>query len=109
MGTAGTFNISAPTLPTVVKQDNKESIALKLNRGSEFREDVKLAVSAPDALKVELNRKEVKGTDGSGEFTVTVSPTKDAPVTEHKVRVTGTPDKGAPASVEFVVKVAENR
>lgn len=109
VGTASTFNISAPTLPTVVKQDNKESIALKLNRGNEFREDVKLAVSAPEKLKVELNRKEVKATDGSPDFTVTVSPAKDAPATEHTVRVTGTPDKGAPTSVEFVVKVAENR
>lgn len=109
VGTASTFSIVAPTLPTVVKQDNKESVALKLDRAKDFREDVKLEVSAPEKVKVELNRKEVKATDGSPDFTVTVTPAKDAPTADHKVRVTATPDKGKPTSVEFVVKVAENR
>lgn len=113
-GTAGTnssFTLAAPTVPTVVKQDNKESVKLSLNRGSEFKKDVKLSVAPVDKLKLELNKDVIKASDASpADFTVTVTPAKDAPVSDYKVKVTGTPEGGGtPTAVEFTLKVTENK
>ena len=44
-GTHDSFTISAPTIPTTIKQDNKESVKLSLSRGSDFKKDVKLSVA----------------------------------------------------------------
>jgi len=111
-GTDSSFSITAPTVPTTVKQDNKESVKLSLKRGSEFKKDVKLSATSNDPkVKVELSKSEIKASDASpAEFTVTVTPSKEAAVAEHKVKVTGTPEGGGnPTSVEFVVNVAENK
>ena len=113
-GTAGTnssFTITAPTVPTTIKQDNKETVKLSLSRGSEFKKDVKLSVAPVDKLKLDLNKTEIKASDATpAEFTITISPAKDAPVADYKVKVTGTPEGGGTAtSVEFTVKVAENK
>ncbi|MCI0700467.1 MAG: hypothetical protein L0241_05240 [Planctomycetia bacterium] len=107
-GSAASFTISAPAIPPTIRQDNKETVNLKINRGADFKKDVKLTVSAPEKVKAELNKDTVKASD-SGDFTVTLAPGKDAPVGEHKVKVTGTPDgSGAPATVEFTLKVEKN-
>lgn len=110
-GTHDSFTITAPTIPTTIKQDNKESVKLSLSRGSDFKKDVKLSVAPVDKLKLELSKDTVKASEASpAEFTVTISPAKDAPVSDFKVKVTGTPDGGGtPTTVEFTVKVAENK
>jgi hypothetical protein len=110
-GTKDSFTITAPTVPTTIKQDNKESEKLTLNRGSDFKKDVKLSVAPVDKLKLELSKDVIKASEASpAEFTVTVTPAKDAPVADYKVKVTGTPEGGGtPTSVEFTVKVAENK
>ena len=77
-GTAGTnssFTITAPTVPTTIKQDNKETVKLSLSRGSEFKKDVKLSVAPVDKLKLDLNKTEIKASDATpAEFTITISP-----------------------------------
>jgi hypothetical protein len=110
-GTSNSFTLTGPTVPTSIKQNNKESVKFTLNRGSDFKQDVKLSVSSVDKLKLELNKDVIKASDASpAEFTVTVSPATDAPVADHKVIVTGTPaNGGTPTSVEIVVKVSENK
>lgn len=110
-GTSNSFTITAPTIPTSIKQNNKESIKFSLSRGSDFKQDVKLSVSSVDKLKVELNKDVIKASEASpAEFTVTVTPAADAPVADHKLMVTGTPaNGGTPTSVEFTVKVVENK
>lgn len=110
-GTKDSFTITAPTVPTTIKQDNKESVKLTLTRGSDFKKDVKLSVAPEDKIKLELSKDVIKASDASpAEFTVTVSPAKDAAVADHKIKVTGTPEGGGQATtVEFTVKVAENK
>jgi len=105
--TASSFTIKAPATATTIKQDNRESVKLTLDRGKEFTKDVKLKAEAPDKIKVELNKDVIKASDPSpADFTVTVTPAKDAPVAEHKVKLTGTPEGGGAATtVEFTVKV----
>jgi uncharacterized membrane protein len=107
-GSANSFKISAPTTSTTIKQDNKETVKLSIDRGSDFKKDVKLTVKAPDKIKAELSKETIKAGDTT-DFTVTVSPDKDAPLGDHKVTVTGTPDGGGAAtSVDFTVKVDKN-
>jgi hypothetical protein len=105
--TASSFTITAPTIPPSIKQDNRESVKLSLDRGKEFHKDVKLKVEAPDKIKVELNKDIIKASDATpAEFNVTITPAKDAPVGDHKIKVTGTPDGGGnPTTVEITVKV----
>lgn len=107
-GTANSFKIKAPDLATTIKQDNKETVKLSIDRGSDFKKDVKLTVKTPDKLKAELSKDTIKAGDTT-DFTITVSPAKDAPLGDHKVTVTGTPDGGGSAtSVDFTVKVDKN-
>jgi uncharacterized membrane protein len=107
-GSTASFKISAPTISTTVKQDNKETVKLSIDRGSDFKKDVKLVVDAPDQIKTELSKATIKAGDTT-DFTVTVSPSKTAPLGDHKIKVTGTPDGGGAAtSVEFTVKVDKN-
>jgi uncharacterized membrane protein len=107
-GSNASFTIAAPTVPTTIKQDNKETVKLSINRGSDFKKDVKLSVTAPDKVKAELSKDTIKAGDTT-DFTITVSPSKEAPLGDHKVKVTGTPDGGGtPTSVEFTVKVDKN-
>jgi hypothetical protein len=110
-GTANSFTMTGPTIPTSIKQNNKESVKITLNRGSDFKQDVKLSVAPVDKLKLELNKDVIKASEASpAEFTVTVTPDANAPVADHKVIVTGTPASGGtPTTVEFTVKVAENK
>jgi len=91
----------------MIKQDNKETVKLSIDRGSDFKKDVKLSVDAPDKIKTELSKSTVKAGDDAN-FTITVSPAKDAPLGDHKIKVTGTPDGGSATSVEFTVKVEKN-
>jgi uncharacterized membrane protein len=102
------FKISAPVLATSVKQGDRETVKLTLDRGKEFKSDVKLKVSAPKGLKVDLATTEIKASDAA-EVSVTITADKDAPLGEHTVTVTGTPEKGASATVDFKVSVKENK
>jgi len=106
-GSKDSFKIKAPDMATTIKQDNKETVKLSLDRGSDFKKDVKLTVDSPDKIKTELSKTTIKAGDDAN-FTITVSPAKDAPLGDHKVKVTGTPDGGAATSVEFTVKVEKN-
>jgi hypothetical protein len=102
------FTITAPPVPTSVKQDNRESVKLSLDRGKDFHKDVKLKAESPDSkIKVELNKDTIKASDSATDFNGTITPAKDAPVGDHKIKVTGTPDGGGtPAIAEFTVKVS---
>lgn len=104
-GTTASFTITAPTIPTTIKQDNKESVKLSLDRGKDFKKDVKLSVTAPDKIKAELNKTEIKASEAT-DFNITVTVAKDAPLGDHVIKVTGTPEGGgAPTSVDVKIKV----
>lgn len=106
--TSSSFTISAPTLTTTIKQDNKESIKLTLNRGSGFKQAVKMSAAAPDSkIKVEFNKDVVAPSDSS-DVVMTVSAAKDAPLGDLVIKVTGTPEGGTPASVDVKIKIEKN-
>src|SRR5262245_44907842 len=59
-GSKDSFKIKAPEMATTIKQDNKETVKLSIDRGSEFKKDVKLAVDSPAKIKAELNKSAIK-------------------------------------------------
>src|SRR5262249_27354686 len=79
-GTSDSFKIAGPTLDltTKIKQGDKEVVKLSIERGKDFKKDVKLAVKHPDKIKAELNKTEIKASEGT-DFNVTVDVDKDAP------------------------------
>ena len=104
-GTDSTFKISAPTIPEGIKQGNKETVKLSLDRSQNFKKDVKLSVKGPDQLNAKLNKDVIKASEPT-DFNITFDVAKDAPLGNHEVTVTGTPDGGgSPTSVNFTVKV----
>ncbi len=107
-GTSSSFTISAPTITTTIKQDNKESIKLTVNRGSDFKKSITLTAMAPEKLKAELSKTTIAPSDPS-DVMLNVSVAKDAPLGDATIRVTGTPDGGgASTSVEVKIKVEKN-
>jgi uncharacterized membrane protein len=107
-GTNSSFSLSAPTLTTAIKQDNKESVKLTLNRGTDFKKTVSLTVVAPEKIKAEFSKNSVAPSDSS-DVVLNVSVAKDAPLGDQVIRVTGTPEGGGAAtSVEVKIKVEKN-
>ncbi|MFO0842667.1 MAG: NEW3 domain-containing protein [Gemmataceae bacterium] len=101
-----TFNISGPSAATAptIKQGDRQTVKLTLNRGNDFKEDVSLSVDAPTGLSVDLDPKKVKASDAK-EVTATITAAKDAAVGDHTVKVTAKPETGNSTSVDFKVKV----
>ncbi len=114
-GTNASFKLSLPggtssTLAKDVKQGNSESYDASIDRGSDFKKDVKLTVaSKPEKIDVKLNKDSIKAGEGDTKFTITVTPAKDAAIGEHEIKITGTPADGQPTSGTFKVKVLENK
>lgn len=106
-GTSSSFTISAPSIATTIKQDNKESVKLTLNRGTDFKKAVKLTATAPEKIKVDLSKDSVAPSD-SNEVMLNIAVAKDAPLGKQTIRVVGTPDGGAATTVEVEIKVEKN-
>jgi uncharacterized membrane protein len=107
-GTSSSFTMSAPTMSTTIKQDNKESIKLTVNQGSDFKKSITLTAVAPEKLKAELSKTTIAPSDPS-DVMLNVSVAKDAPLGDATIRVTGTPEGGgASTSVEVKIKVEKN-
>jgi uncharacterized membrane protein len=106
-GTSSSFTMSAPTMSTTIKQDNKESVKLTLNRGADFKKSVKLTVNAPDKVKADFNKDTVAPSD-SGDVMLNITAAKDAPLGDQIIKVTATPDGGTATSVDVKIKVEKN-
>jgi uncharacterized membrane protein len=101
------FTISAPGSVTL-HQGDKQTAKVTLNRGSGFKKDVKLEVSAPKGIKADLANKTIAASDAA-EIVLTIEAEKDAPIGHQVVKVTGTPEAGVATSVEVKVKVEEKK
>ena len=105
-GTKANFKIEGPVTGETIKQGEQDTIDLSINRGSDFKKDVKLTAEAPDSkIKAELNKTMVKASEDT-KFNMTVSVAKDAPIGDHIVKVTGTPEGGgSPTHLDVKIKV----
>jgi uncharacterized membrane protein len=110
-GTKSTFKLSLPLSTPMkdIKQGDTSTFDASVERGSEFKQDVHLTVTKPEKVDVKLSKTTVKASEDT-KFTITVSPAKDAPLGEHSIKITGTPDGGGEATTgEFKIKVIEHK
>jgi uncharacterized membrane protein len=100
------FKIDVPSYDTKIKQGETKIVAIKLQRGESFKQDVTLDIklSKVEGITFDPAKVVVKASDKPNvQLTITVS--RDVALGEHIVSVTGTPTTGQPTSVEFKVKV----
>lgn len=100
------FKLTTPALPTLIKQGDTQTITVTVNRGTDFKEDVKLEAQAPKGIHVDLSDKDVKAS-ANGEVKLKIHVDKDAPLGNHAIKLTGKPEKGAATTAEITVKVQE--
>jgi uncharacterized membrane protein len=101
---SSTFRVNAPVTATTIKQGDKHTVKLTVDRGKDFKEAVTLKADPSTGLSVDLDPKKVKPGDPET-VTATVSVGKEAALGDHKVKVTATPETGNATEVEFKVKV----
>jgi len=99
------FKIAGPTVAPSIKQGTTQTVELTVNRDTNFKEAVQLKTENPPAgITAKLNHNTVKpGEDGKVSLEITAD--KTAPVGEHTITVTGTPEKGNKATLPVKVKV----
>lgn len=105
-GTSNSFKVSAPTLPTTIKQGDKQTVSVSVDRDSGFQQAVKLDAQAPNGLKAEFDRKTVKGGDPK-DVALSITADKDAALGDHVVKVTATPETGSATTVDVKVTVTQ--
>jgi hypothetical protein len=106
-GAVANFNVSGPMTATTVPKGKSETVTLTLKPSKNFHQTVKLdAKPLDDGVKPILEQKEVKLDGTNKEVHITVEGNKKVAAGKSTVRVTATPEKGDPATLElsFVVK-----
>jgi len=104
-GTDNSFKVAAPTLPVMLKQGDKQTVKLTIDRGSGFQQTVKLDADAPKGLRVDFDKSTVKAGDAK-EVAMSISADKDAAITDHVIKVTAKPETGAATTVDVKVTVS---
>ena len=104
-GTNNSFKMSAPTLPVTLKQGDKQTVTLTLDRGSGFQQTVKLDAQPPKGLKVEFDKSTVKASDAK-EVSMSITADKDTALGDHVIKVTAKPDTGAETTLDVNVKIS---
>jgi uncharacterized membrane protein len=100
------FVIKAPVLSTTIKHGDKQTLNLTVDRGSDFKQSVKLTAEAPKGLKAEFDKATVAAGDKE-DVALSVTVEKGAPLGDATVKVIGTPENGNATSVDVKVKVDE--
>lgn len=104
-GTNNSFKMSAPTLPVMLKQGDKQTVTLTLDRGSGFQQTVKLDAQPPKGLKVEFDKSTIKASDAK-EVSMSITADKDTALGDHVIKVTAKPDTGAETTLDVNVKIS---
>jgi uncharacterized membrane protein len=100
------FTLDPPNLATKLKQGEPKAIAIGINRGKNFDQDVTLKFeNLPKGMSIEPAHPVIK--HGETEAKLTIKATDDAAIGEFAIKVTGHPAKGADASNEFKITVDE--
>jgi len=105
-GTSNSFKVSAPTIPVSLKQGDKQTVTVTVDRDSGFQQAVKLDAEAPKGLKAEFDRKSVKASDAK-DVSLSITADKDAALGDHIIKVTATPDTGSATTVDVKVTITQ--
>jgi len=100
------FKIAVPSFDTKIKQGEVQSVAISLERGESFKQDVTLEIklSKGEGITFDPAKVIVKAGD-KPDVQLAITALKDTALGEYKVSVMGTPTTGESTSVEFNVKV----
>jgi uncharacterized membrane protein len=103
------FTMRGPTMATSIAPDDPETVKITVNRGNEFKENIKLTAQAPKHIAADLSATNLTPSD-KGEFEIKLVAHDEAAVGEHVVKITATPSTGAATTLDVKVKVnrAEN-
>ncbi|MBN9522008.1 hypothetical protein J0H58_26415 [bacterium] len=103
-GTNQTFTITTAPGDTNLKPGEEKTILLTMRRDDHFTQPVSLkADSQSPTISAHVNKTRMEGSDR--EVTLTVKAATDAPKGHHVIKVTGTPEKGQPTSLDVKVEV----
>jgi hypothetical protein len=98
-----TFTIQVPGGGTNITQGKSEEVSVSVNRGTNFKQPVKLSFKAPAGVKV-VPSETTLATDDT-KTNVRIEATDEATVGRHSITVTGTPTTGKSTSVTMDVDV----
>jgi uncharacterized membrane protein len=98
------FRIAVPTFDVDLKQGETKSVAISIERGESFKQDVQLMIKAAKGIGIAPTDVMVKASD-KPDVALMITVPKDAALGVYKVSVKGTPKTGEPTSTEFDVKV----
>jgi uncharacterized membrane protein len=100
-----TLSISGPTLSTKIRQGETKDVTIKITRGKNFDQDVKLTFGAvPKGVTIEPEAPMLKA--GDKDITVKVKTADDAALGDHEITVHGKPTKEGPeAKDKFKITV----
>lgn len=103
-GTNDTFTFSAPTLSKSIKQGDRESVDLSLNRGSDFKKAVDFKADAPKGLSVKFAPATIKPSEPA-KTSMTIEADKELALGDYTVKVTATPEAGTATTHDVKVTV----
>ena len=98
------FKIAVLTFTTEIKQGETKNVTVSVERGQNFKQDVKLRIKASPGISVLPTKVWVEASEAA-EVQLQISVAKDAALGEYQIFVEGTPEKGESTSTEFNVKV----
>jgi uncharacterized membrane protein len=98
------FKIAAPTFDVDMKQGDVQSVAISIERGESFKQDVKLEIRAAKGISVEPTNVTVKAGD-TPDVQLRITIPTDAALGVYLVSVKGTPETGGATATDFSVKV----
>jgi uncharacterized membrane protein len=99
-----TFRLKGPATATTIKQGDKQTIKLTVDRGRNFKKDVMLKAEPPKDLKVNMEPATVKASDPET-ATMSISADRDAAVGEHTIKVIANPAEGNAVNIDVKVNV----
>ncbi len=101
-----TFSLSLPMFSTSLKQGEAKEVAIGINRGKNFDEDVALSFEdLPQGVTINPASAVIK--HGDANVKVTVKASDDAALGDHVIKLKAKPTKGKEATSELKIKISK--
>lgn len=97
-----TFTLLVPKSETL-NRGKKEEVTISISRGTQFAQNVRLAIKAPQGLTVTPAEPMIPS--GTDKVKVTIEAKNDAPVGKSNIDVTATPQTGEAVSMQIPIEV----
>jgi hypothetical protein len=98
-----TFVVNKPLTETDLEQGESEDLTISIDRGSEFKQTVKLQFKPPQGVTVTPGDGMI-GPDAD-DAKVVIAAAADAPVGKHKIDVTAVPESGKAVQLQIDIEV----